>query len=85
MCKIEGCRAKPVALGLCARHYMRERRTGDPNKVGQPGRKRSAARTRLLAEGYSPRSVTRLFAAVAMLPDDTMKLFIAEESLARSL
>jgi hypothetical protein len=38
MCRIEGCDAKPVAKGLCAKHYMRQRRQGSPDKVGKPGR-----------------------------------------------
>jgi len=38
MCSIEGCDAKPVAKGLCAKHYMRQRRTGDPMKTSGPGR-----------------------------------------------
>jgi hypothetical protein len=40
MCSIEGCDANPVAHGLCAKHYMRRRRTGDPGKVGKAGRPR---------------------------------------------
>ena len=39
MCKIEGCQSKPVAKDLCAKHYMRERRTGDASKTRKPGRK----------------------------------------------
>jgi hypothetical protein len=38
MCKITGCKGKVVARGLCAKHYMRTRRTGDPAKTGKPGR-----------------------------------------------
>jgi len=40
MCKIEGCRAEPIAKGLCAMHYMRLRRQGDASKTGKPGRPR---------------------------------------------
>jgi hypothetical protein len=29
-CKVEGCSNAAVAKGLCAKHYMRARRTGDP-------------------------------------------------------
>ena len=36
MCKIEGCSGKAVARGLCAMHYMRVRRTGDPALTGKP-------------------------------------------------
>jgi hypothetical protein len=38
-CHVAGCNAKPVAKGLCAKHYMRQRWTRDPNTVGKPGRK----------------------------------------------
>ena len=38
MCSIEDCQATPVAGGLCAKHYMRLRRTGDAMKTGQSGR-----------------------------------------------
>lgn len=30
-CVMPGCEAPHVALGYCRRHYMRVRRTGDPN------------------------------------------------------
>jgi DNA-binding response OmpR family regulator len=43
MCTIEGCDRKPVARGLCAKHYMRARRTGDPTQTHKPGRKRDPA------------------------------------------
>jgi hypothetical protein len=39
MCSIEGCGAKTVAKGLCAKHYMRLKRTGDAVKTGRPGPK----------------------------------------------
>jgi len=31
MCNIKGCDSNSVAKGLCAKHYMRKLRTGDPN------------------------------------------------------
>ena len=37
MCIITDCQNKPVAKGLCAKHYMRQRRSGDPNKVRKRG------------------------------------------------
>jgi DNA-binding response OmpR family regulator len=43
MCTIVGCDRRPVAKGLCAKHYMRARRTGDPNQTGRPGRRRDPA------------------------------------------
>jgi hypothetical protein len=39
MCKISGCRTPAIAQGLCAKHYMRQRRTGDPNVKLKPGPK----------------------------------------------
>lgn len=30
-CAMPGCEAEHVALGYCRKHYMRVRRTGDPN------------------------------------------------------
>src|SRR6516225_3162329 len=41
MCTIAGCRTQPIAKGLCAKHYMRQRRTGDPNQIGKAGRPRA--------------------------------------------
>jgi hypothetical protein len=37
-CKIEGCEGKAVAKGLCAKHYMRQRRSGDAETVKKAGR-----------------------------------------------
>ena|SRR5215471_3340538 len=39
MCKISGCRTPAIAQGLCAKHYMRLRRTGDPTAKRKPGPK----------------------------------------------
>lgn len=40
-CRIGGCDSPRKARGLCATHYQRQRRTGDPNTVRAPGRPRS--------------------------------------------
>jgi hypothetical protein len=41
MCVIDGCDAKPTAKGLCAKHYMRQRRRGSGAAViRQPPRSR---------------------------------------------
>lgn len=37
MCTIDGCAAKPIAKGLCSKHYMRVRRGGDASKKRKPG------------------------------------------------
>jgi hypothetical protein len=37
-CAIPGCPNEAVAHGLCAKHYMRQRRRGDPNAEFKPGR-----------------------------------------------
>jgi DNA-binding response OmpR family regulator len=58
MCTIEGCDRKSVALGLCAKHYMRARRTGDPAQTHKPGRKRGLA-PMLMSEDPSLRSNAR--------------------------
>jgi hypothetical protein len=36
MCSAPSCGAKPVAHGLCQKHYMRLRRSGDASKVMRP-------------------------------------------------
>jgi len=61
MCKIEGCDAKPVAKGLCSKHYMRERRHGSADEVRKPGRPRSPALDtyRQLFREWSPRTLAR--------------------------
>jgi hypothetical protein len=53
MCKVTDCQNKPVAKGLCAKHYMRLRRNGDANTV----RKRGPVSERLA--GMSARTWTR--------------------------
>lgn len=65
MCVIEGCESKPMAKGLCAKHYMRQRRTGDVTRVRKAGRKRS----QLLKgfEDWSPLTKQRFAEAVRML------------------
>ena len=71
MCVIEGCECKPVAKGLCTKHYMRQRRTGDPSSVGKVGRKRSWQRLQMekigLYSEWSPRTFTRYVQAMEML------------------
>jgi hypothetical protein len=68
MCEIDGCDGEPVAKGLCAKHYMRLRRAGDPSRVRKPGPKRSLMRSVLPAE-WSPRAQARFAQAMRMLED----------------
>ena len=62
MCNINGCDAAPIAHGLCARHYMRMRRTGDPEKVRRAGRPRDEAALlwRQALPDESPRTMARI-------------------------
>jgi hypothetical protein len=61
MCKFKGCDAKPVAKGLCSRHYMRERRHGSVDEVRKPGRPRDANLDiyRSIFRDWSPRTIAR--------------------------
>jgi DNA-binding response OmpR family regulator len=52
MCTIEGCDRKPVAKGLCAKHYMRVRRNGDPNQTRTPGRKCDPSPMQMGVDGH---------------------------------
>ena len=71
MCVVESCDRKPIAKGLCAKHYMRVRRAGDPSTVGKPGRKRSPERLPMEEMGvsaeWSPRTFARFKQAIEML------------------
>jgi hypothetical protein len=77
MCKIAECQGRAVAQGLCAKHYMRMRRTGSPTKTGKPGRPRELNSYRAaIDQGYipctlsdtaSPRTKARLAEALRIL------------------
>ena len=69
VCMIEGCEAKAAAKGLCPKHYMRQRRAGDPSRVRKSGRKKSELREAIgeIGQGWSPRTRQRFAAAVKML------------------
>jgi len=76
MCKIDGCRGKVVARGMCAKHYMRERRTGDATKKGKPGPPPSKYMTiaRSVSEGdWSPRTMARYAEASRILDSYSAK------------
>src|SRR5262245_59404889 len=69
MCQISGCKAKAVAKGLCAKHYMRARRTGDaetsPRKAGRkPDLIVSLHRETMKSVCWSPRTFSRWMEAM---------------------
>ena len=69
MCKIKDCDGKSVAHGLCQKHYMRLRRTGDPERVGRRGPKLPEWEQgyRALFPEVSPRTLARLLQAFKLL------------------
>jgi hypothetical protein len=71
MCSIEGCDGKAIAKGLCAKHYMRLRRTGDPGSERKRGRPRDQdemlAMTRTMFKEFSPRTIARHVRASRLL------------------
>ncbi|MGA7487905.1 MAG: hypothetical protein WBW74_13335 [Xanthobacteraceae bacterium] len=69
MCKIEKCKGKTVAQGLCAKHYMRLRRTGDPLRTEKRGRKTPPclALSRSTFPEYSQRTIARYAQAMKLL------------------
>jgi hypothetical protein len=71
MCIIEGCSGKAVGKGLCAMHYMRARRTGDPIKTRRPGRKKDELTVLYenLFRDWSPRTRARFTATMRLLDE----------------
>jgi hypothetical protein len=69
MCSIDGCDAKAVAKGLCAKHYARQRPNGDPEKVRKAGRHRSewSAWVEDQFREWSPRTRARYKTATRLL------------------
>lgn len=62
MCTVNGCDRPRKAKGLCAMHYQRWRRTGDPEKVRRAGRPRDDMLDDLrerFTGTWSPRTITR--------------------------
>jgi hypothetical protein len=64
MCKVTDCQRKPVAKGLCAKHYMRVRRCGNPNTIRKRGPRSVFGDVDL---GISKRSRVRFKAAIDAL------------------
>jgi hypothetical protein len=68
MCTIDGCAAKPIAKGLCSKHYMRVRRGGDASKKRKPGPKPDKWRVQARKTSeMSDRTFARCKAALRML------------------
>jgi hypothetical protein len=82
MCSIEGCYAKPVAKGLCAKHYMRVKRQGSPDKTGKPGRPRSLGLdlTRSVFPDYSARTIARHNKALQMLGSEALRKNVIQKN-----
>jgi hypothetical protein len=81
MCTISKCRNKAVAKGLCAKHYMRARRAGDPTKVRKPGRPRARLTQLMAGTNWSPRTLARFRRASRLLlkfTDKSAKRLMAE-------
>jgi hypothetical protein len=68
-CEVEGCNHGVVAKGLCAKHYMRARRTGDSSKTRRAGRPRDEmlSHWRKLFPEWSPRTLARWVRARKLL------------------
>jgi hypothetical protein len=82
MCTIEGCETETVAKGLCWKHYMRWRRTGDPAKARKPGRKRDPVLMayRGILGDWSPRTLGRYALAMRLLPDEEARLAVIQRA-----
>jgi hypothetical protein len=68
-CKVDGCNHGAVAKGLCAKHYARARRAGDPTKTRRSGRPHDEmlAVGRNLFPDWSPRTIARWARAMRLL------------------
>jgi hypothetical protein len=82
MCSIEGCDAKPVAKGLCAKHYMRVKRQGSPDKTGKAGRPRSPGLelARSVFPDYSARTIARHNQAMQMLGSEALRKDVIQKN-----
>jgi hypothetical protein len=82
MCSIDGCDAKPVAKSLCAKHYMRVKRQGSPDKTGKPGRPRSPRLelTRSVFPDYSARTIARHNKAMQMLGSEALRKNVIQKN-----
>src|SRR4051812_5922697 len=71
MCSIEGCAGQPVAKGLCSKHYMRVRRTGNSLMTRKPGPTSSKTSLMLttLFPDWSASRCSRYKLAMALCPN----------------
>jgi hypothetical protein len=67
-CSVPDCRNPVFALGLCAKHYTRQRRHGDINKVNKSGRKPDdiGGIVDSLFQDVSPRTKVRIARALRL-------------------
>jgi hypothetical protein len=82
LCNINGCDARVVAKGLCAKHYMRARRHGSPDKKHKPGPKRREYRQmfRPMLGEWSPRTQARWLLAQKLVPSKELQKLIKRAS-----
>jgi hypothetical protein len=69
-CTHPGCPGEALAKGLCARHYMRLLRHGDPGTVKKAGRKsgwRAHVQQTFAGSSVSKRSLDRYVRAIRLL------------------
>lgn len=68
LCSVPDCAAPASARDLCAKHYMRARRHGDPDVTRKRGRKpaEDLATIRRLLPEYSPRTQARYARALRL-------------------
>lgn len=84
MCIVEGCESKAVSKGLCAKHYMRRRRTGDPNVTRKPGAKATEWSNFISSQfgELSPRTRARFKLAMSLLDGQPEK--VRQETMQRA-
>lgn len=85
--KCQLCDRAVKAKGLCAAHYMRLRRTGDPETVGRAGRPQGGKLARwntVLPPSWSRRKQYRFISAADMIEECGAELLLALDASARA-
>jgi hypothetical protein len=69
MCSIEGCELPAKGKGMCAKHYMRQRRHGSTDTTKRSGPKTSSIRrdVRLMLKDFSDRTFGRYWKAIGII------------------